>query len=276
MIQTNLGPSQGIVECSCIWDTSVVDRETDHCLLQLALNNYLCLVFNFTMMTERTIVFSKPDFVAPWLSARCPHQCQPPLHSSACKTNALFPKIDIWCHCKIITNLWQYCKKITSVGSSWHGRTSSDASQEQLAGRGRRGRQGTRSTVPLSPGSGDYKRGCVCGWQLTVSDPPSPSSKFFKLFGPPWPPSKLQHWANQLSEFGSRTQDPSRATSQTWKAQGTYCKMINLKLTGPLLQRKKLTSPAAALLFCPVVKSSTKEAVERVETSSQWVVFLLQ
>ena len=194
-------------------------------------------------MTEWTIVFSKPDFVAPWLSARCPHQCQPPLHSSACKTNALFPKIDIWCHCKIITNLWQYCKKITSVGSSWHGRTSSDAVQGRLAGRGRRGRQGTRSTVPLSPGSGDYKSGCV--W-LTVSDSPSSSSKFFtsffwtqKLFGPPWPPSKLQRWANQLSEFGSHTLAPSRATSQTLKVQETYCKIINLKVTGSLLQKQK-------------------------------------
>ena len=191
---------------------------------------FSCLQFH---ENDRTNLFSKPDFVVPWLFARCPHQCQPPLHSSAC-IKQMF---------SFLINLWHHCKIITSVCSSWHGRTSSGASQGQLAGRGRRGRQGTRSTVPLSPGSGDYKSGCV--W-LTVSDSPSSSSKFFtsffwtqKLFGPPWPPSKLQRWANQLSEFGSRTQAPSRATSQTLKVQETYCKIINLKVTGSLLQKQK-------------------------------------
>ena len=147
---------------------------------------FSCLQFH---ENDRTNLFSKPDFVVPWLFARCPHQCQPPSRSSVCKTNALFPKINLWYHCKITTNLWHNCKKkITSVCSSWHGRTSSDASQGRLAGRGRRGRQGTRSTVPLSPGSGDYKSGCV--W-LTVSDPPSPSSKFFTSFF--WPKNCLTH-----------------------------------------------------------------------------------
>ena len=32
----------------------------------------------------------------------------------------------------------------------------------------------------------------------------------------PGPPSQPLHWADQLSEFCSRTQDPSLATSQTW------------------------------------------------------------
>ena len=79
--------------------------------------------------------------------------------------------------------------------------------------------------------------------------------------------SKSVEWV-WFSYTGSQPRHQSNLTSSR-----NYCKK---KVTGPLLQKKKLTSPAAALLFCPVVEPGTKKAVERVETSPQRVIFLLQ